>query len=61
MSENDSYVTRAELGAHLDGIEHRLERTATKWEVRFLILAAFIGGQLVPQDVTQAALHWLLP
>lgn len=44
------FITNAELKAEL-------EKLPTRWEVRFLILAGFIGAQLVPAaDIAQAAL-----
>ena len=36
-----SFVTNAEL-------RDELKKVPTKWEVRFLILSAFIGGQVLP-------------
>jgi hypothetical protein len=57
MGGNGSPVTRAELAAHIVSIDERLQRTPTRWEVRFLILAGFIASQLVPTgDIARAAL-----
>jgi hypothetical protein len=49
MSE-PNFVTREELNGKLD-------KMPSRWEVRFLILAGFIGAQLIPaREAAQAAL-----
>ena len=40
-AENPKWVTNAELKAEID-------KLPTRWEVRFLILAAIVGSQLLP-------------
>lgn len=50
MLENGKrFVTLTEL-------DHKLDKLPTRWEVRFLILVAFVGSQLIPAgEVARAA------
>jgi hypothetical protein len=51
MTEPKHYVTTAELEAKLD-------KLPTKYEVRFLIVAAMVAAQLIPvNEAAQAALN----
>ena len=60
MSENSTPVTRTELAQHIVSIDERLEKVPSRWEVRFLILAGFIGAQLIPAgDIARAAVQVL--
>lgn len=51
------YVTSSELDKKLDEVKADVEKLPTRYEVRFLILAAFIASQLVPAtDIAKAAI-----
>ncbi|MBI3936424.1 MAG: hypothetical protein HY323_05560 [Betaproteobacteria bacterium] len=50
---NTRHITPAELN-------ERLEKLPTRWEVRALILASMVGGQLIPfGEAARAALPFL--
>lgn len=51
------FVTNSELDSKLDKL---LEKVPTRWEVRFLILAAVVATQIIPaKDVASAAIGFL--
>jgi hypothetical protein len=53
LSEDNrpTYVTLRDL-------DDKLEKVPTRWEVRFLILAGMIAGQIVPAvDIAHAAIR----
>jgi hypothetical protein len=51
VTEPKHYVTLSELDAKLD-------KVPTKYEVRFLIVAAMVGAQLIPvNEAANAALN----
>jgi len=55
MAEGKNFVTNAELKEELD-------KLPTRWEVRFLILAGLIAGQVIPGiDIAHAAIRTVLP
>lgn len=50
MENGKRYVTLTEL-------DHKLDKLPTRWEVRFLIVVAVVGAQLIPAgEVARAAI-----
>ena len=60
MAENGTHITRAELAAHIARIDDKLANVPTRFEVRFLIVVAFVAGSFMPAaDVARAALEMI--